>query len=576
MVTFDQQGQMRVRTQNANWREILAECLYGRDGFPLFCKTFIDGHIEGEDNKTFSGQWTEDRLEFASNLKDQTLARVFNIMYRGGGKSTMVRAALVYMVCFRLQRFVLYTSFEEKLASQATEMVKRWLTRSPIIKEVFGDFRPARKKQDGGDDFSTKAWYAVDPVTEEPFCLFSPRGEGQTINGQLDVVGGRAQRPTLIVNDDGQDRQTIDNEDIRAAHARWWDGVVQQCVDTSYEPDPETGLWLGKSPNGHVPWRLWMFDSCKHADALIMHVAQNRQWHGKICPIATADGDGNFKSRVPYLTDAQVKSRHDSMLDKSVFWREYMCQPTAPMEDGFPAIFKYYREGDLDINGSDMFRCVIMDPARTMTAKSAYTAMLPIAIDPVNAKIYLRGLVYQRLGTEDMENILFATAKRYNAGWIAVEDEGLADHIKTPLLNGRTKRGMNVGLMWLKTTRAATGMSGDFGKGPEAIKRRRATAGMALYRPFLPTHPDGHVFHEESLRGSVLEAQMRSFPSPAHWDALDCLGHIPQVMAQRGLFFLQQEELAPGGESERTLHFREYRDRIRSGSWRMTHGAVRR
>ncbi len=109
----------------------------------------------------------------------------------------------------------------------------------------------------------------------------------------------------------------------------------------------------------------------------------------------------------------------------------------------------------------------------------------------------------------------------------------------------------------------------DAGTGRLAAKRRRAIFAVRLYRPFMPTHPNGHIWHDVSLRDSPLEAQEKSYPNCTFWDALDCVGHIPQAMQKLGIYFEHQVDEENDEDVRRAKEMRLARLRVQRGAWRI-------
>jgi hypothetical protein len=214
-----------------------------------------------------------------------------------------------------------------------------------------------------------------------------------------------------------------------------------------------------------------------------------------------------------------------------------------------------------------MTRFLTADPARTMGPRSAFSAILSSAIDPFAAFVYLRHLVNDRMSTEDFEESLFALAVQDNAYAIGVEVTGGDDLWKTKLINGARMRGININWVWLSPHSTHVAIDGDFGTGRDAVKRRRAAGVSRLYRPYLPSHPNGHVIHSEAIKGSALEGQMMTYPSIGICDALDCLGYIPQMMEELGISFREQVRDAKTGERRSDVNRKKWDRGIEERLW---------
>ena len=544
LVTWDMSGELRISDADGV-RAVVESCLYAEDSLYNFCNYFLNWTPGKKKKSTFSGAWTWQRKEFARTISDPRIPKVAGEAYRGFAKSTLLKAEIIRGLCFRLYPFVLYTSAELDLAERATDSIRFQLIHNPIIKLYFGDLKPAY--MDGAKEtFGTKAFKLTDPITNMSYAVVVPKSENTTCNGLIDTVEGREQRPVFMANDDGEDRKKCDSAEYRANHIEWFVGTWLPCVDTDYQPNPETNRWDDMSRGDSPPWLVRAVDTPKHGDALIEHLMALSDWVGLKYPIAEEVDKVVFRSLVEGKSDAMVQAIYDqfrSIFREDRFYMEYMCTAQAPTDYAFPSNFEAIRfrewdysvgddanEGAINLNRGNVIRAIIMDPARTKNARSAATAMLAIAIDVDRATIYLRRLVNEHLSIDEIEDRLFRLCWAMNTDIVAAEDQGLNDWLRNMLMTGAAKRGMNIHFCWLKASVTSQGNRADFGEGQDAVKRWRAATALPYYTPFPPSHPHGHILHEVSLRNSALEIEERNYPRCRKWDAMDCLGYIQQLM----------------------------------------------
>lgn len=571
IVTWDRDGNIRIDKNHPVFRSLVEQgslpedyiekCLYSEDGLMYFCRYFLA--------ESFKKPFTPARREFARNFSNPDLARVWGMASRGFGKSALIVAEMIRGCCFRLYPFIVYSSSELGLAEARTNAVKSALLSNHRIRLFFGNMTP--QFVDGRREaFGTESYTLSDPDTNIPFCVVVPKSEGTTVNGLLESINGVFVRPSFLVSDDGEDRSRVDSEEYRQQHQDWLFDTFFNCVDTDHEPDHNR--WK-RQRGERAPWLLRVFDTCKHEGAALEAIAADPSWTGARYPAAEEVEPGVFRSLNPAVTDEQVQAKYESAKKRPTgaggFYREFMCVAREAAESTFPSTFRYYHEHDLKLNEDPhVHRIIIVDPARTPDSSSAYTAMLAVAVDAAKNTIYLRRLVNDHLSIDTIADTLFRLAAEMNTYILCVEDAGLNDWIKGPLMRGAELRNMFPLWMWLPPGGNNIATSGSFGTGKAAIKRRRAASAIGFYKPFLPTHPDGSVWHEDSLRNSALEQQMHSYPNPARWDALDTLAYLDYVLRQLGIVFDFQIE---DGEElqEMTSRGKRIDDAHRYGAWRV-------
>lgn len=540
IVTFDRDGTMHVHTQNEEVRKLIYDIRDSEDGLELFCKFFLKA--------SFKKPFTAHRRSFARNISNPDLPYVWGMASRSFGKTTLLWAELMRRLCFRLSPFILYCSSELRLAERRTESVKVALMTNPMIREYFGNMAP-QYIEGMREVFGTKAWKLADPITGESYAVVVPKSDGTIVNGLVEYIEGEQQRPSFILCDDITDRKRVNDEVYREEHIDWLWGTLFPCVENEVQPNPKTHRW-GLARGQRSPWQIAVIDTCKHSGAAIEVAAQQPDWTGERYALAkqtSKDGEEEkFVSMVDYLTDEQIMEiwlRHKRIGKEDRFFREFVCRAGASNDSKFPTNFQYYSGSDIDLNApNDLTRFIIVDPARSQNARSDFTAMLAVAVDIYTAKIYLRGMIHERLAFEDIGRRLCQFAEEMNTRILAVEDAGLADAIRGPLEKYTSKWGLNPYWIWLPAHRKYVDADGE----RRTIKEARASAALWLYRPFEPTHPQGHVWHENSLRFGPLESQMLSFPYCTGWDAIDTLGYIDYVMRELGLYFNKQVAQEPG------------------------------
>ena len=573
MVRFHRNGGITMDTTDHTARAFVYASMYDRNRSKIF--------IQGMLGSSFERGWCEQRDDFLRWLSDYTVPQWWAMARRGMGKTSLTLGELLRVVCLRLHWFILYTTNDQNLSEERTESLRTMVTSTPELIDLFGDLRP--QSVDGMKQvFGARSWRLCDPFTGEPYIAVVPKSEGQTVNGLLLYVDGQIRRPNYILNDDGEDRRKVKNETLRRDHREWMQDVLLQTVDTDFQPPPDTRRWPQRTLMDKVPYTIRITDTDKHTDAYLPRLAEapkdagngTKFWEGKCYPAAEQRADGSFRSLAPeILSDEQIAAKYlefEANGNPEGFWREWMCRSTVPGQtDAFPASFQYYQETELRLNErGDVDRFIICDPALTENATSAFSSMLAVAVDRTAARIYLRRQITERMTPDQFDDALFKLGRDMNTTWYLIEGLKSNNRFRDDMIRAAMKRGVTAAFESLSTH---TGNIIDIDvSGPNAAKRRRAVFAVRLYRPFAPTHLLGHVWHEESLRDSALEGQEKSYPNCSFWDALDCVGHIPQAMKVLGIYFDYQN---PEEDEEKRQQFRGavsmFGRRIAAGAWRV-------
>jgi hypothetical protein len=523
--------------------------------------------------ESFDEPFTHQTDELNAGLNDDTIPKMVRCMWRGGGKSAHAKLYVVKGICLRKFRYVMWVSKSHDSSAVETENLKTEILQNPRIRKVFGYFKS--KTYEGVDvSFSKKAWFACDPHTGKPICFIQPKGAEQQVRGANIRIFGRYQRPDLIICDDLEDRNNIDNEDIRKGVRRWCMGDLFNCVSRK-RPDPKTNRWKrSRNPLWRPPWRIIYIDTLKHEDSMMAHILDSSEWDSARLPQSTLKEDPEtgakqYYSEVPeIISDEQVRAEarfaeENGTIDE--YSREKMCLPVSPEHACWTrSMFIHYSDKDQEIqHDSNYHRMVIVDPAKTANQRSAYTAILASGFHYTTGNIYIRDLINEKLSPHMILVRTIEMALATNSRIIAVEVTGLSDWIKHQFEDYATKRGLShvIQFHWLEGNKIP---KGDFGTGRDAPKRARASM-------ILPYYQQGKVLHENVITESALEQQMLSYPRPANWDALDCAGYIPKVLRDFGIF-QHAPELKVGEQRDDFGYDEEYKkvgELIRAGGWRL-------
>jgi hypothetical protein len=523
-----------------------------------FEKFFIPDSFDGPDI------WQ--RQEHIRLIDDDTIPMLWFCCFRSFGKTTRSWSKMVKNACYRLEPFTVVSSRTLDYATTLTENVKSEVLTNPSIREAFGNLKPVTY-EGLSVAFSAKTFFLSDPKTGQPFAVYVPKGQGQQCNGLLIQLMNRMVRPTFHVIEDGEDRDEVQNEDLRAKYLEWVFGALLPTVSTA-RPDPHSNRWL--IPKEHAqwrpPWRVLYQDTLKHPAAAIETIRQAGDWVGKTYPMCERRKDKEFYSLVPDLvSDDQVRAQAKAAEQKGMLRRfamEYMCRASSEDSDQWtPDLFQHYQERGAGLSAdSGALRFITVDPARTSGNRAAYSSIMAVAAKP--GKIWIRKNIHDRLTMEEIPTRAYMLAIDTNTRTVAVEVTGGEDQTRFLFETILSSMGLQreIELVWLDARECP---KGDFGSGRDSPKRARASMLLPFYRRM-------EVWHEEGMKDGPLENQLLSYPHPGHWDATDTASYIPVMLRRAGMYWDATQKDKPetsfgDGRGKNTL-----RDRIRSGCWRIS------
>lgn len=443
-------------------------------------------------------QWDPSSLE--RGLKQ---AKTVIAAPRGVGKTTIVSLPFIFRhIAFGLARYVVYIGASQHAAIEQTETLKQELVENALIREVFGNLKT--------ETFSQERWDVVVGRTEDG--RYSHRTRVLPIGPGGKIRGRKAgySRPDLIILDDVEFDEEVESEEQRVKLSQWLNTAVLNSVD------------MRRS------WHVVMIGTILHHDSLLANLLDDKkspEWHGVKLSICTPD----YQTLWPnVMSSAQVQAKVQTFRDKgrlSQFSREFMNEPVPDEEQAFkPEFFQHYDEGDLDLNNDrDVISVVSIDPARSLSAGSARTAIVGIGVNCTTHQIYIRDLVSAHLNPDQLYDAAFSMADRLNARGLIVEVTGLLEYIRQPIENRMRLHG-TVPLYMIEIK-------------PRDRKEKRAGALIPYYRT-------GKIWHNRSCC-TLLEDRLQEWPCCSAWDEIDATSQIIPAMEQEELWFFPPDREDP-------------------------------
>jgi hypothetical protein len=419
-------------------------------------------------------------------IDDRSHKKTMILSPRGIGKTSKVGAYIIRNILFREYTFVVYISKSSDLAVMQTENIRRELMGNELIRTQFGSITTSDKdvEIEGLEaEAGKKMWVAFGKV------LVLPRGAGQQVRGLVWKCGGRSVRPNLFIIDDLEDKDEIQNENTRKKIRGWFMSDLMKCV----------------SKYDHF-WRMFYIDTLKHQDALPVHIQAMGDWN---CIVQSAFND-NLESTCPgYMTTEELKTeyqKHQAIGELDTFFREYGNKPIAPDTAGFRAeYFRDYDEATIPMEVKRRWETVvIMDPAKSVTQHSDFSAIVVVSVDWQMGCFYVREVFNARVYPDELYKKAVELYYQYKATGLGYEVTSLNEFIIQPFKDYITRNGhYMVELVELKAR----------GKKEDRI------------RALVPYYRQRIIFHSGN-NTKVLESQLMSFPVAQFDDASDALAYM--------------------------------------------------
>lgn len=476
--------------------DILAESYKSLE---VFSKVFLP-HI-------FTSPFCDGHREIFDALQDKKRQKIAIEAPRGFGKSSIVNLAFpMHQLVFQEIRYLVPISCSSSKAVEQSENLKNELMSNETMKAL--GFPALQTK----DDWSKDQWLTSTGIK------VLPRGAGQQIRG----LNHRGARPDLLIPDDLEDPTDVKNELIRDKTKRWFFTDMLNSVDKKRDD-----------------WYVRVVGTPLHEDSLLENLFDKNQakdWHTIRIRIA----DDNFEALYPeYFSTARIKTisdeyRANGILDE--FYREYMCSVTMGSDGSFSSsMFRYYDEADI-VKNRQVENIVIVDPAKTTTSASDYTAIVCVGVDVSTNKLYVRDVINARLHPDQIISESLAMAERYRARVLALEVTSLHEHVTYPFKNEMVRSRRFFEFVELKA---------------RAKKEDRI-------RMLLPFYRGGHVFHNKSCC-NALEGQLLSYPRSKYWDVMDALAYVVQVL-DMGLQYFQPDDLPADSAEAIAAEYRQLQE----------------
>jgi phage terminase large subunit-like protein len=296
----------------------------------FFCRTFFPN--------TFRQPIPDFHRDIWTLLSDQAHRRVAVMVFRGGGKTTLLRTFLAKRIAYGITRVAMFVSETQDHARRSL----RWLR-----KQI--EFNPAFT--------STYCLSPGKPWTDE-ICEINHELLGQTsvvmalgITGQIRGFNIDDYRPDLIIVDDPCNEENTATPEQRLKTSELFFGGLEHSLAPQTE-SPDAKIVLLQTPF--------------HPEDLVSTCHKNPGWASRRYSCFNPDGSSVWPERFPTETLLNEKSIYMQLNQLSLWFREMECQLTNKEESVFRQEWlKYY-----DILPSDMVTFMGIDPVPPPTDSS--------------------------------------------------------------------------------------------------------------------------------------------------------------------------------------------------------------
>lgn len=216
------------------------------------------------------------------------------MMPRGFSKTTIVNAALIYLIEFQDCKFPLLVSETNAHAKNQLGNVKRELESNAILISVFGPKVPGRQ--------DSEKW-TEDMITTTDGITVMSRGRG----GQVRGLNYNANRPDVIVVDDLEDKESVSTQEQVKKSRSWFYSDLIPC----------------RSKQGS---RIVVLGTLLAKDALLMHLGTDPSWTFVRFGAVDLDGDLLWDENMNFAQIESEKASYALAGNLNEFYMEFMSE----------------------------------------------------------------------------------------------------------------------------------------------------------------------------------------------------------------------------------------------------------
>lgn len=258
---------------------------------------------------------------------------VLVMLPRGFSKTTLTNAVSIYNIVFQEHPVSLFVSEAAAHAGRQMSNVTGQLLGNPALVAVFGEMRPeqraGRKWSESDGEINTLTGMAV-----------FARGRG----GQVRGLNSDGRRPSWVVVDDVEDKESVATEEQRLKTREWFYGDLLPCLPA-----------LDKSAT------ITVLGTLRNAGALLAYLARDLTWTTVKFGALDLEGEWLWPENMDVERHDATKETYAMQGLLHIFYLEYHNSVRASEAQKFRQEYIVYKQvADLD---EVPFRAVAIDPA---------------------------------------------------------------------------------------------------------------------------------------------------------------------------------------------------------------------
>lgn len=327
---------------------------------------------------------------------------ILDLVFRGGGKSTVAEEAMIIMAIFRRRRHFLAVGESETRAVDRLRAIKTELETNEIIHQLLGNMVGS-------------IWQETKVVLSNGVVI-QAMGRGQSMRGMKheDV------RPDFALIDDLEDEESVRRKENRDETTNWFASAFLPSLEPGYK------LRVAATP--------------LDPDAFAMRLSKMPEWETVKYPIEFINPQGErqatWPARFPLADVDKLKQLYASLGKADTFMREYMVEAVDP---GTRTFKREQMRHDPSVRRSWHAVYSMHDPARTKNENSATTGKA------VWSWVKNRLVVWEAKAEfwmpDEIVDDLFTTDRMYSPVALGIEEDGLNEFLLQPIRAQMITRG---------------------------------------------------------------------------------------------------------------------------------------
>ncbi|MGC8807871.1 MAG: hypothetical protein ACP5QB_10085 [Thiomonas sp.] len=267
----------------------------------LWCRTFFPS--------TFRQPPAAFHRELWDVLEDRAHRYVAFSVFRGGAKTTILRAFTLKRIAFGISRTVLFVSAAQEHSKRSLEWFRTQVETNKPLAHVFG-LRVGRKWTEDQAQIHSDLFGTTSTVL------------ALGITGQTRGINVGDYRPDLIVVDDPLTEESVATPEQRAKTGQLFFGALAKSLAPSSEcPDA----------------KMVLLQTVLHPDDLISLCLKDPSWATRVYSCFDESGESTWPERFPTKELRAEKEAHIARGQLYIWMREMECQVIAQEELAFRA-----------------------------------------------------------------------------------------------------------------------------------------------------------------------------------------------------------------------------------------------